>query len=89
MGDAPNFGNRHGAGAWGVRLPAVILLAITRHTGIRLAELGFLLVAIGGALLVIGQSARGRGRTGTGLAGVALGLGGVLLIVATHWGHFG
>jgi len=28
-------------------------------------------------------------RVGTAFAGIALGGGGVLLIVATHWGHFG
>jgi len=67
----------------------VLLLAFARHTGIRLAELGFLLAAIaGGLLLIVAIVPVGR-RVGAAFAGVALGAGGVLLIVATHWGHFG
>jgi hypothetical protein len=67
----------------------VLLLAMTRHTGIRLAELGFLLAAIaGGLVLIVAIIPIGR-RVGTALAGLALAAGGVLLIVATHWGHFG
>jgi hypothetical protein len=64
------------------------LLAITRHTGIRLAELGFLLAAIAGALLVLSAIVPFGRRVGAGLGGLALAAGGVLLIVATHWGHF-
>ena len=66
----------------------LLLLAITRHTGTRLAELGFLLAAIAGALMLIGAIVPFGRRVGTALAGIALGGGGVLLIVATHWGHF-
>jgi hypothetical protein len=66
----------------------MVLLAISHHTGIRLAELGFLLVAIAGALFLIGAIAPSGMRVGTGLAGAALAAGGVLMIVATHWGHF-
>ena len=65
------------------------MLAITRHTGVRLAELGFLLTAIaGGLLLIVAIVPVGR-RVGAAFAGLALGAGGVLMIVATHWGHFG
>ena len=67
----------------------LLLLAITRHTGIRLAELGFLLAAIAGALLLIEAIVPFGRRVGTALAGMALGAGAVLMIVATHWGHFG
>lgn len=67
----------------------MVLLAITRHTGIRVAELGFLLAAIAGALLLIGAILPVGRRVGTALAGLALGVGGVLMIVAIHWGHFG
>jgi hypothetical protein len=66
----------------------VFLLAISRHTGIRIAELGFLLAAIAGALLLIGAAFPFGRRIGTALGGLALAAGGVLLIVATHWGHF-
>lgn len=67
----------------------MLLLGLARHTGIRLAELGFLLAAIaGGLVLIVAIVPVGR-RVGAALAGLALGAGGVLLIVATHWGHFG
>jgi ABC-type branched-subunit amino acid transport system permease subunit len=74
-----------GAGNW----IAVLLLAIARHTGIRLAELGFLLAAIAGGLLVIVAIVPVGRRVGTAFAGLALAGGGILMIVATHWGHFG
>ena len=66
----------------------MILLAITRHTGIRLAELGFLLAAIAGALLLLGAIFPFGRRAGAGIGGLALAASGVLLVVATHWGHF-
>lgn len=67
-----------------------MVLAMTRHTGIRVAEVGFLLVLFAGVWLAAAQIpffglARGR----TVVAGVALAIAGALLIVATHWGHFG
>ncbi len=67
-----------------------VVLALTRHTGIRLAEVGFLLVLFAGIWLAAAQIpffgfTRGR----TVVAGIALAIAGVLLIVATHWGHFG
>jgi hypothetical protein len=66
----------------------MVLLAISRHTGIRMAELGFLLAVIAGALLLLGAIVPFGRRAGAGIAGVALAAGGVLLIVATHWGHY-
>jgi hypothetical protein len=67
-----------------------LVLAMTRHAGIRLAEVAFLLVMFAGVWLAAAQIpffgfARGR----TVVAGVALAIAGALLIVATHWGHFG
>jgi hypothetical protein len=66
-----------------------VLLALTHHGAIRVAELGFLLVAVAGALLALGELAPARSRTAGFVAGVALAVGAVLVIVATHWGHFG
>lgn len=66
----------------------MLLLAISRHTGIRLAELGFLLAAIAGALILLVALVPTGRRMGGALAGLALAASGVLLIVATHWGHF-
>jgi hypothetical protein len=65
------------------------VLALTHHTGIRLAEVGFLLVLFAGVWLAAAQVPRLRFASGrTIVAGVALAAAGVLLIVATHWGHF-
>jgi hypothetical protein len=66
------------------------ILAFTHHTGIRLAEIGFLLFVFGGIWLASAQIPQMKfGPTRTIVAGLAFALGGVLLIIATHWGHFG
>jgi hypothetical protein len=67
-----------------------VVLALTHHTGIRLAEVGFLLVLFAGVWLAAAQIPQLKlGTSRTIVAGIALAIGGVLLIVATHWGHFG
>lgn len=64
--------------------------ALTAHTGIRLAEVGFVLLALTGVWLVVAEArAFRRGRARGIVAGVGLAAAGILLIVATHWGHFG
>ena len=66
-----------------------MILALTKHNGLRLAEVGLLLMVFAGAWMVaadipqLGLS-RGRGI----VAGAALAIGGLLLIIAAHWGHF-
>jgi hypothetical protein len=65
------------------------VLAITQRNGIRIAEVGFALVAVAGGLLVLGGLAPSGRRVGALLGGLALAAGGVVLIIATHWGHFG
>jgi uncharacterized membrane protein len=68
----------------------VLALGITHHTGVRLAEVGFLLVIFAGVWLFVAQAQQSRlGRARGGIAGLALVAAGVLLIVAAHWGHFG
>ncbi len=63
---------------------------LTRHTGRDLAEVGFLLIVIAGVWLAAAQLPQLRWRTPrTTVAGTALAAGGALLIIATHWGHFG
>lgn len=63
---------------------------MSHHTGIRLAEVAFLLIVIAGIWLVSAQLPRFRsGKTRTEVAGVALAASGVLLIIASHWGHYG
>jgi hypothetical protein len=67
------------------------MLAISHATGIKLAEVGFLLLVIAGVWLVAAEVLQPvKWRTvRTVVAGSALAAAGVLLIVATHWGHFG
>ncbi|HEY6277201.1 MAG TPA: hypothetical protein VIX86_12815 [Streptosporangiaceae bacterium] len=65
-------------------------VALARHTGLRLAEIGFLLILFAGVWLAAAQVPAFRLATArTIVAGIALALAGVLLIIATHWGHFG
>jgi hypothetical protein len=67
-----------------------LVLALTHHTGTRLAEVGFLLILFAGVWLAAAQAPQLKYRTlRTVVAGVALAIGGILLIIATHWGHFG
>ena len=66
------------------------MLALTHHTGVTLAEVSFLLIVIAGLWLVAAQIPALKMSTArTIVAGVALAVAGVLLIIATHWGHFG
>ncbi len=66
------------------------LLGLQVHTGVRLAEVGFLLIAFAGAWLAFAQVAPPKlSSSRLVVAGVALAIGAVLLIIATHWGHFG
>lgn len=66
-----------------------MVLAMTHHAGVRLAELGFLLVAFAGVWYTAAQRPAFRfAAARRAVAGIALAVGGVLLIVATHWGHF-
>jgi hypothetical protein len=65
-------------------------IAFAPHTGSRIAEIGFLLIAFAGIWLAAAQLPMLRATTGrTAVAGIALAIAGILLIVATHWGHFG
>lgn len=67
-----------------------LVLGFAHTTGVRLAEVGFLLMVIAGVWLVAAQIPWLRLATArTVVAGVALAIGGVLLVIATHWGHFG
>jgi len=67
-----------------------LVLAFTHQTGKRLAEVGFLLLVIAGVWLAAAQIPQLKLRTlRTVVAGIALAVGGLLLLIATHWGHFG
>jgi hypothetical protein len=68
----------------------VNLVALAHRTGVRLAEVGFLLMLFAGIWLAAAHIPRLKlGTLRTVVAGVALAIGGLLLIIATHWGHFG
>ena len=55
-----------------------------------LAEVAFLLILIAGVwLAAAGTLAPPKHLNRTTVAGVLLAIAGLLLIVATHWGHFG
>jgi hypothetical protein len=66
------------------------LFAISAHTGIRLAEVGFLLLVIAGVWLVASQlQVLKFERLRIIVAGILIAASGVLLVIATHWGRFG
>lgn len=65
-------------------------VALAHHTGRRLAEIGFLLILFAGIWLAAAQIPQFKMATArTIVAGIALAAAGILLIIATHWGHFG
>jgi MFS family permease len=66
----------------------LLAFTIREGNGVRIAEVGFLLGAIAGALFAI-AAVLNLGRGWNFLAGIALAAGSVLLIIASHWGHFG
>ncbi len=66
------------------------VVGLSDQTGVRLAEVGFLLIVFAGIWLAAAHIAWFKSsNTRSIVAGVALAIGGLLLIVATHWGHFG
>ena len=68
-----------------------MIAAMTRHTGIRVAEVGFLLILIAGVWLAFAEILNPAkwGKIRTIVSGALLAIAGLLLIIATHWGHFG
>ena len=68
-----------------------LLFDFSPHTGLRVAEVGFLLILIAGVWLAASVTLNPErwGKFRTTVAGLLLTIAGVLLITATHWGHFG
>ncbi len=68
-----------------------MIAALTHHAAIRLAEVGFLLILIAGVWLVFAELVNPAewGKFRRIVSGVLLAIAGLLLIIATHWGHFG
>ena len=67
----------------------LLALTMTRHTGLRLAEVGELLGLVGGLALLLGGITPFGKRAGQLIGGLALALGFAALVIATHYGHFG
>ena len=68
-----------------------LVVAFTRHTGVRLAEVGFIFILLAGAWLAAASRPKDSSLRIVGgiVVGVGLALGGLLVIIAIHWGHFG
>jgi hypothetical protein len=67
-----------------------LVLGFAHHTGRRLAEVGFLLLLFAGVWLAAAQIPQLKfAAARTIVAALALAISGLLLVVATHWGHFG
>jgi hypothetical protein len=66
------------------------ILGFAHQTGVRLAEVGFLLILLAGVWLAAAQVPAFKFATDrTIVSGIALAVGGLLLIIGTHWGGFG
>jgi len=66
----------------------MIIMTLSRHTGVRVAELGFALTAVAGLALLFGAVVPLGRKPGTVVGGAALAVGGILLLIAVHWGRF-
>jgi hypothetical protein len=67
-----------------------LLFAYPHQTGVRLAEVGFLLILFAGLWLAAAHIKQLKlDNAWTIVAGVALTIAGLLLIIAVHWEHFG
>jgi hypothetical protein len=65
------------------------VLALSHHDGLRLAEVGFLLILIAGVWLAIAEALDDTWRRfRITVSGILLAVAGLLLIIATHWGKF-
>ncbi|MBC3839254.1 hypothetical protein GXW82_00735 [Streptacidiphilus sp. 4-A2] len=69
-------------------MPGMEYIALAHQTGVRLAEVGFLLIVIAGIWFASAPAFK-HSTARTVVASAALAAAGVLLIIATHWGHFG
>ena len=66
------------------------ILAMSHQTGVRLAEIGYLLILFAGVWFAAAEVPRLKWASERRLvAALALTAAGALLIIATHWGHVG
>ena len=66
----------------------ILALAIKKHTGMQLVELGAALGAVGALALLLGAVMPLARRAGQALGGLLIGGGFVFLAIAIRWGHF-
>jgi hypothetical protein len=67
-----------------------LILAFSNHQGVRLAEVGFLLILIAGIWIAVTRIPRFKiGAARAVVTGLLLAIAGLFLLIATHWGHFG
>lgn len=67
-----------------------LLLTLSHHTSVRLAEVAFLLILIAGVWMFFAELMPQRfHKVRMVVAGIALAASGILLLIATHWGQFG
>ena len=65
-----------------------LLLTISRHTSVRIAEVAFLLILIAGVWMVVAElMPKQFHRFRTIVAGLCFAVAGILLLIATHSGH--
>jgi hypothetical protein len=64
------------------------IFAFSRHTGVRIAEIGFALLAIAGALQAMAPMVS-IGKRGVIASGTCLFAGAVVILVAIRWGSYG
>jgi hypothetical protein len=68
----------------------LLLLTISHHTSVRIAEVAFLLILIAGIWMVAAELLPPRlQKSRMVVAGIAFAAAGLLLVIVTHWGHFG
>lgn len=66
------------------------LSTFSHQTGVRLAEVAFLLLLIAGVWMAVAWIAQSKlQRVRMIVAGVLIAAAGLLLIIAAHWGRFG
>jgi hypothetical protein len=67
-----------------------LLLTISHHTSVRIAEVAFLLILIAGIWMVAAELLPPQWHKFRMIvAGSAFAASGILLLIVTHWGHFG